>query len=712
VALDGILSSGLSALLTNSAALRVTSENIANVNTPGYHRRVVQQQMLAPGGQLSGVDIASVQRVVSGYIDKEVIDSNASASRYDIQSMLMDQFNAALGSPSDGNSIGSRLDAAYAALGQSSLDPSALASRLSAQSSFASLAETVSSLADSVSTLRNQADQQVSGAVSQVNTLIQQIYAINPQIQHATITGDSASGLLDQRDTLVQQLSQLIGVRTLEQPDGRLFVSTADGVQLVGDNYAQLAYKPSSGSSFNPITIQSVNAQTGQLVGTQRDFDQHATSGQLRGLLDLRDQTLVGIGEEVGQLAQTLSLAFNAAHNASTAVPPPSTMDGRQTGLLATDSLNFTGVTTIGITDSSGALLHKVTVDFNAGTLSVDGGGSSSIGTTIGSFATALNTALGANGTADFSDGVLSLTAAGGSGLVIADDASSPTSRGGVGFSQFFGLNDLFQSTGNAIQTTGLTASDAGGFNAGGAITLFLQGPNGERAGQTTVSVTGTSVGDMVNALNTAFTGKGTFALDANGQLQMTPAAACSGYRLEVSIDTTTRGTTGESFSAIFGLGTAQTMALAQGFSLSAPVAQSAEALAFAKPSLDSTTALGATVTAPGDNRGLLALQAAFNDTHSFTAAGGLPARNVTFADYSAALYQDAASRSATIDSQKAAEDTRSQIAQQAQAAREGVNLDEELSNMMQLQQAYAAGARLLTVSQQLYDQLLQAVGG
>jgi len=57
VSLNGVLSSGLSAVLTNSAALRVTSDNIANVNTAGYVRRVVQQQTLAPGGQLSGVEV-------------------------------------------------------------------------------------------------------------------------------------------------------------------------------------------------------------------------------------------------------------------------------------------------------------------------------------------------------------------------------------------------------------------------------------------------------------------------------------------------------------------------------------------------------------------------------------------------------------------------------------------------------------------------------
>jgi flagellar hook-associated protein 1 FlgK len=710
VALDGILSSGLTALLTNTAALRVTSDNIANVNTVGYSRRVVQQQTLAPGGNLMGVDIATINRVTNDYLDREVLNANSSASRWDIHSSILDQLNASLGQPGDGTSIGSQLDSLYSALGQASLDPTSLATRLGALNQFQSVAGTISDLSAGVQALRLNADGEVASTVSQANSLIQQIYALNPQIEHAIVNGDSASGLLDQRDTLVQQLAGLVGIRTTQQTDGRLFIATSDGIQLVGDNYATLTYSPSAGPSFRPVTVQMVNGLTGQLIGQSQLFDPHATSGKLRGLLDVRDQTLVGIGEELGQLAQTLSLAFNAQQNANATVPPPTELDGRQTGLLDTDALNFSGSTTIGIADSTGALQHSVAIDFTGGTLSVDGGPNVAIGGTIGSFVTALNTALGANGTATFTNGVLQLTASGGNGLVISDDANNPTSRGGVAFSHFFGLNDLFQASANSIVTTGLSAADTGGFAPGGSISLLLKGPQGQRVGETTVPVTGTTIGDMVTALNTAFTGMATFALDANGQLKVTPAAAYGGYEVEVTLDSTSRGNTGQTFSSLFGLGSGQQMAQAQNFDLSSAVAGQPQRLGFAQPTLTSATALGSQVVTPGDNRGLLALQDLLNTTQTFGKAGGLPARDVTFSDYAASFYQDAAARGTAVDQSKTSQDTRLQIAKQAQSQAEGVNLDEELSNMMTLQQAYNAGARLIKLSQDLYDQLLQAV--
>jgi flagellar hook-associated protein 1 FlgK len=318
----------------------------------------------------------------------------------------------------------------------------------------------------------------------------------------------------------------------------------------------------------------------------------------------------------------------------------------------------------------------------------------------------ALNTALGGNGSAAFADGVLTLSATGSNGVVIADSASNPTSRGGIGFSQFFGLNDLFTSGGNTVLTTGLLTSDSHGFAPGGQISLVLKGPAGQRVGETTVSVTGATIGDMIAALNGAMAGKATFALDANGEMQVTPAAGYAGYDLEVTLDTTARGTTGESFTSLFGIGVGQKMAMAQNFSLATGVANSPQRLAFATPTIG-----GASVVSPGDNRGLLALQDLMNQTHNFAPAGSLPARAVRFSDFAAAFYQDAASRGMAIDAAKTAGDTRLSLAKRSQSEKEGVNLDEELEMMMTLQQAYNAGARLLKVAQELYDALLQVVG-
>src|SRR6185295_5119550 len=104
MSIEGILSSGLSSLLTNTAALRVTADNVANVNTPGYARRVLNQTTLDPGGQLAGVKIADIQRIVSSYLDQEVRRASGASGYADVQSQTMDQLDSALGQPGDGTS--------------------------------------------------------------------------------------------------------------------------------------------------------------------------------------------------------------------------------------------------------------------------------------------------------------------------------------------------------------------------------------------------------------------------------------------------------------------------------------------------------------------------------------------------------------------------------------------------------------------------------
>ena len=246
----------------------MTSNNIANANNPNYARRVVQQGPLIAGGQIGGVKIEEIQRMADAFLDQEVMKANSSAARFDVQSQIMKQLNTALGQPGDGQSIGSALSAVYAALGQASLDPTSLASRLGTSGQFQSLARSISDLSGAVADLRVSTNQQIGSAVTQANTLIKKIYDLNPSIHQALLAGDTSTGLLDQRDTLVQQLSQLVDVRTSQQTDGRLWVSTTDGVQLVGDGYSELSYSPSVGPAFPPITVQTISGQTGQPIGT------------------------------------------------------------------------------------------------------------------------------------------------------------------------------------------------------------------------------------------------------------------------------------------------------------------------------------------------------------------------------------------------------------------------------------------------------------
>ncbi len=710
MALNGILSNALSALQTNTAALRVVSGNVANINTQGYDRRVVNEQAQVVGGQLQGVDIADIQRVADQFLNQEVLSSNAASSQYSTASGILSQLNGLLGQPGDGTALTSQLSNVFAALSSASLSPSSSASQQGALNAFQNLASSVSSLSSSISGLQTQVDQQVSASVPTVNGLIQQIYTLNQQITTAVASGDQSSGLLDQRDQAVQSLSQYMDVKTTTNPSGQMVLMTSDGVNLVGDTYAQLSYTGgSTNGSYGTIQLTNVNPRTGAAIGTSTALDPHLSSGSLKGLIDTRDGALGDLQQELGQFARQTALAFNAQHNANSAVPPPTSMDGRDTGLVSSDALNFTGKATFAVADASGNLVSRIDVDFGAGTLSVNGGAATSIGSTVGSFVGALNSALGANGTASFSGGALSLTASGGNGIVIQDDAATPSNRGGAGVSQFFGLNDLFQGGAPSILATGLSGTDAGSFAAGGTMNFVLKGADGSVAKQASVTVAATdTIGAIVGKLNTAFAGSATFSLGADGSLTMNPANPAN--QLQVTSDTTTRGTTGTSFTTLFGLGAQQGAAQASGFAVNAEIAASPSRLAFAQSGITATTVAGQSILGSGDSRGLLALQDIGNAQQSFARAGSIGAQTSSLGAYAGSLYQDVATKSQAASTNATTQGDRLSEAQARQSSTSGVNLDEELSNMMTYQQAYSAGARMLSVVQQLYDTLMQTV--
>ncbi len=710
MSLNGIAASALSALQTNSTALRVVSDNVANLNTQGYVRRVVDLQTQSSGGILSGVSVGDIQRVVDQFLSAETLSANSSSSRYDTQSNVFDQINGLLGQPGDSNSLTSQLTAVSSALGQAALSPAASASQLGVLNSFQSLSATISNLSSQISGLRNQVDQQVATSISGVNSLIKQVFDLNSQIKTAQIGGDNSSAVLDQRDLALQNLSQLVGIRTIEQPDGRVTVMTEDGVSLVGDSYSQLAYSPGANNgTYGSITIQNLNPSSGAPIGPAQNFEPHLASGKIKGLLDMRDGTLAGLGQEIGNLARTTALAYNTVHNSNTAFPPPASLTGHNTGLLAGDALNFSGKTTIAVADPNGNLVSRIDVDFGAGTMSVDGGAATPFGATIGGFATALNSALGANGSASFTDGVLNVSATGGNGIVVQDDATTPANRGGSGFSQFFGLNDVFQSAAPSILSTGLSGSDASGFAAGSQISLQLKGPNGDIAKQATVTIAaGMTIGNVVTALNTALNGAASFTLNPDGSISESQSAALANYSLNVTGDTTVRGTTGMSFTQLFGIGANQLSLQAASFAVSPQITSSPQQLAFAKSQIAAATVAGDAIVGHGDNSGAVALQNVGATSQSFAAAGGMAAEAASLSDFAAAFYQDVATRGTAAKASQTAQDDRLQEAQTRQSATSGVNLDEELTHMMTYQQAYSAGARMLSVVQQLYDTLLQ----
>lgn len=707
MSLNGILSGALTSLQANSTALRVVSENISNLNTANYARREVQLSTLGSAGIPTGVTVEDVRRVSDQYLTQETLSATASAATYDTQSSINSQIGALLGSPGDGTSLSSRLSDVFTKLSAAALSTNSSTSQSSVVSSMKSLASSISSLSSSLDSLSTQVDSQLSTSVTTANGLIKQIYDYNNLISSSQLQGNTDSTYIDQRATALASLAEQMDIRVTEQGDGSVLVTTQDGINLVSDSYATLSYTPSQSGSFNSIMVQDTNGSTGKAIGTAQTLDSHLTGGTMSGLIEARDTTIAGLKSELGSFAASVADAFNEISNASSAYPPPTTLNGHNTGLVSTDSLNFSGQTSIVLTDSSGVSQHQVDIDFDAGTISVDGSASSGFSNDVDSFVTALNSALSSvGGSASFTNGSLDLSG-GTSGLVVTDpDSSNASSRAGTGFSQFFGLNDIFTTSVPTIANTGVTGSDDAGLTDDGEIDLVLKDANGAVAKTVSVSLTaGMTFDQAITAINTALGGAATLSLDSStGAVSTTTASKYSGYSLQVASDSTLRDTTGISLTSFFGIGSNTRAQAASGFAVNADILSDNSRIPFAEPDLTTTSGQ---VVGSGDTSGLQALQALATAKQSFVKAGNLSAQTVSLQNYAASIYQDFSTRSAAVETNKTTQDDRLTEAQSRLSDNSGVNLDEELSNMIIYQQAYSASARLMTTVNDLYDTLL-----
>jgi len=702
ISLGAIMNTAASALQANQTALRITSNNIANVNTEGYHRREVSFGPRLTAERLTGVTVEDIRRIADDFLARQQADATAGANQMSTVSSYFSQVQDLIGSIKNGSSIGSRVSDAMTALQQLSVDPSSAARRSSALSSVTSALSALSNMATSVQSLRQDANTQIMTDVGNVNSLISKVYGLNNDIKAAFAQGDTQTGLLDQRDRALADLSKYLDIRTYQQGDGRVYVSLADGTGLITDVSSEIRYPgPSAvtaGTVFPAMNLQRINPEQKNDLGPPVALEGRIGGGEIRGLLDMRDRRLPDLAEQLGQVGASLADQLNAIHNNSSPVPPPASLTGINTGLDSSDPLNFTGNVTIAVVDSQGSLVQRLDRD-------------TSSFTTVGDLVNAINGGLGSNATATFTNGVLSINASNaGQGIAMLQDPANPSNRGGHGLSQFFGLNNLVTAASPSNYATGSLSTDQHNLNPGGQADFVLRGTNGAIIKSFSAPVAGTTFADMFTQLNTAAAGYATFSMDANGNAVMTPAAAYNGARLEVTNDTTTRGSTNVSFSKFFGLGTAARQTQASNMAVRSDILQRPGKLALAQLALTSTSAPGDFVLGTSDNRGALGLAAIGNAAFNFDARGGLSSASMTLNDYVSQIsgLQSDLATNASDDASNLASIQEEVTARKNNA--EGVNMDEELSNMMIYQQAYNASARIMTVVQQMFDTLMQAV--
>lgn len=698
MSLTATLRTASSGLQAAQASLRTVSDNIANVNTPGYVRKAVNQESLVVDGAGMGVKISGVRRVTDQYLQLASLTASSDAKRWDAVSQYLDNAQSLFGDPGNEGFFFNRLDKIFAGFAAVADDPSSTLLRGQALSNVEDFLTEADRINSQIVALGDTVETRVNAGVDRANHLLEQISILNADIKRASLVGADASGSENIQSQLLDELAGLMNIRTINRNGGGVDVRSTEGVLLAGDQPAKLTYV-STDSTPGYITARAAGSAIDQPI--------ELTSGELRGLTELRDVELPKLYDQLGEFVSKAVDQLNAAHNDGATYPAPASMAGRNTGLdLPTAVAGFTGTSTIAIVNNAGVLQRTVAVDFTAGTISVNGGAGAAF--TPATFLADLNTALGASGSATFAGGALTLNAAAGNGLAIDEGTSQKTGRG---FSHFFGLNDLIKASGQTNYATGLTAASPHGFTPGDQISLRLSYPDGRPIQDVNVTVpVAANMSDLLNSLNSNATGVGlygSFGLDTNGVLTFSGSAPLNA-KVAVNTDDTERGVGGPSISEFFGLGVQARASRAGRFQVNPTLTSDPNKISVGKT--DVTVAIGQVAVRPGDGTGALAIAEAGEGSTLFQAAGSLGQVTMSLSRYASEFGGTIGRVAAAAETRKTSAEAVGREATNRRQAVEGVNLDEELVNLTTYQQAFNASARMIQATSDLFEVLVNMV--
>ncbi|MBI5461112.1 MAG: flagellar hook-associated protein FlgK [Gammaproteobacteria bacterium] len=310
---SGLFGTATSGLLAFQRSLSTTGHNIANVNTPGFSRQRVEIATQSPqssgAGYIgSGVKTSTVTRLYDSFLVDRVRSSTSSTNNLDIYSQYAGRIANVLGDASAG--LNGSLENFFNSVQTLANDPTSIPARQLVLSESDSLVARFQYLDDQLSNTRKEVNDQLDSLVGEVNTLSQSIADINKEIAVAIgkAGGQPPNDLLDSRDQLLEQLSELVSVTRLEQDNGAMNVYIGNGQSLVtGFNAATLSVEGSPYDATEMNIMYSVGA-------VSSDITSNVSGGKLGGLLSFRDDMLDPAQNALGRIGVVLGTEFNLQH--------------------------------------------------------------------------------------------------------------------------------------------------------------------------------------------------------------------------------------------------------------------------------------------------------------------------------------------------------------------------------------------------------------
>ncbi len=301
-------------LLTQQAAIEVTGQNIANVQTKGFTRQDVRLETTTPrttglGHFGTGVRIGSIARAHDQFLFGQLVEEDVSLGNFAARQDVFVQLEALL-NDTGGNSLNAGFSNFFNGLQDISTNPTGLPGRSDILAEAGNLTSIFNRLGEDLFGIQQNLDRTVAFEVTEINGLTQEIARLNTQI-HGNEPGPIlANDLRDERDRLIRELAGKIDIDIRDETNGQIDITLQSGRALVlGRSSFTMSVQPNSNNrAFNDVLLDD---GSGVPVNVTADIQ----DGRMRGLLDMRDTEVEGVKDKLDRLAAGLVREFNRVHN-------------------------------------------------------------------------------------------------------------------------------------------------------------------------------------------------------------------------------------------------------------------------------------------------------------------------------------------------------------------------------------------------------------
>lgn len=317
--LNSLFNIATSGVTMARVAMEVTSENIANVNTPGYSRQTTVFKTgpitNANGFPLgTGVQLATVQRSHDELLQLQLVKGNSQLGESETKQTALAQIEPFFNEVTN-DGLGQTMEDFFNSWQDLSVTPQGSAERQAVVSRSQVLVDTFHQLNTNLNDSLAGADRSLDGITADITAKAKSIASLNEQILQTERLGGNANELRDQRDYLTQELAKKVGVSYAEQADGTLTVSLPGGEPLVqGNTFATLSTEVDAGTGLNKVMLTPVGGGVATDVTTSIGGTDNSL-GEIGGTLQVRDEIVPGYLAKLDEMARQLVTSVNAQHS-------------------------------------------------------------------------------------------------------------------------------------------------------------------------------------------------------------------------------------------------------------------------------------------------------------------------------------------------------------------------------------------------------------